>query len=136
MLEYLNVKFDSHTLPSQVCASKIIMSKPHYCTKSIIFIITCEPCPSKVSKWHLDGDMLLGIDLIKNEKRNLNKKQLSVFTIRNVIIFNFFTFENVEYQQTPSYNADDTTNCQPFLDLGMVLYTYCEPLLANTQVHD
>ncbi len=76
MLEYLNVKFDSHTLPSQVFASKIIMSKSHYCTKSIIFTIKCEPCPSEVSKWHLDGDMVLGTDLIKNEKTNLNKKKV------------------------------------------------------------
>jgi hypothetical protein len=41
-------------------------------------------------------------------------KNLSMFTIWNEIIFNFFTFEDVEYQQTPSYSVDDTTNCQPF----------------------
>ncbi len=37
-----------------------------------------------------------------------------MFTIWNVIIFYFFTFEDVEYQQTPSYIVDDTTDHQPF----------------------
>jgi hypothetical protein len=45
-------------------------------------------------------------------------KNLSMFTIWNEIIFNFFTFEDVEYQQTPSYSVDDTTNCQSFPRLG------------------
>ncbi len=51
-------------------------------------------------------------------KRIWIKKKLSMFTIWNVIILNFSTFEDVEYQQTPSYNVDDTTNCQPFPRLG------------------
>jgi hypothetical protein len=67
-----------------------------------------------VNHFHLKLINGIWIDLIKNEKKNLNKKELSMFTIWNVIIFYFFTFEDVEYQQTPSYIVDDTTDHQPF----------------------
>jgi hypothetical protein len=43
------------------------MSKPHCCANFIAFKATCEPCPSKINRWQLDGNMPLGIDLIKNE---------------------------------------------------------------------
>jgi hypothetical protein len=42
----------------------------------IAFGTTCEPCSSRISKWWLDWDMPLGIDLIKNERNSLNKKQV------------------------------------------------------------
>jgi hypothetical protein len=67
-----------------------------------------------VNHFHLKLINGIWIDLIKNEKKKLNKKELSMFTIWNVIIFYFFTFEDVEYQQTPSYIVDDTTDHQPF----------------------
>ncbi len=44
------------------------MSKPHCCANFIAYKVACEPCPYEVNRWQLDGNMALGIDLIKNER--------------------------------------------------------------------
>jgi hypothetical protein len=59
-----------------VWVGKVTISKPNCYACFIASGRTCEPCPSRISKWWLDWHMPLRIDLIKNQRNSLNRKQI------------------------------------------------------------
>jgi hypothetical protein len=59
----------------------MIMSKPNYCTYFIVSMITCDPCPSRINRCWLNWNMPPKIDLLKNGKNSLNRKEVIIHAL-------------------------------------------------------
>jgi hypothetical protein len=58
----------------EVCEGKVIISRPNCYAYFIAPRLTCEPCPYKANRRQLLGKIPPRIDLLKNDKKYLNKK--------------------------------------------------------------